>query len=139
MSSLAELNEMVEQWDRQDDVRRIGSRSRTIAEDFALERPLLMQLPEEPFENGRLFTPRVDRYGQIPVRANRYSIPIRLIGKRVRVILHTSAQRSRPGARPPRGRQPPRGPPPSTHSPRSPGPRPNTLRTTSTPRPHRSR
>lgn len=90
VSSLAELNEMVEQWDRQDDARRIGSRSRTIAEDFALEQPLLMPLPEEPFETGRLFTPRVDRYGQIPVRTNRYSVPIRLIGKRVRVILHAS-------------------------------------------------
>ncbi len=89
VSSLAELNEMVEQWDRQDDARRIGSRSRTIAEDFALERPLLMPLPEEPFETGRLFTPRVDRYGQVSVRTNRYSVPIRLIGKRV-VILHTS-------------------------------------------------
>ncbi|MER7201418.1 hypothetical protein [Streptomyces sp. CB01635] len=90
VSSLAELNEMVEQWDWQDDTRRIGSRPRTIAEDFALERPLLMPLPEEPFETGRLFTPRVDRYGQIPVRTNRYSVPIRLIGKRVRVILHAS-------------------------------------------------
>ncbi|MFI2765471.1 hypothetical protein ACH5A3_42795 [Streptomyces echinatus] len=56
-----------------DDARRIGSRSRTIAEDFALEQPLLMPLPKEPFETGRLFTPRVDRYGQIPVRTNRYS------------------------------------------------------------------
>ncbi|MEU3985224.1 hypothetical protein AB0F77_35045 [Streptomyces sp. NPDC026672] len=74
----------------QDDARRIDSRSRTIGEDFALERPLLMPLPEEPFETGRLFTPRVDRYGQIPVRTNRYSVPIRLIGKRARVILHTS-------------------------------------------------
>lgn len=90
VSSLAELNEMVDQWDRQDDARRIGSRSRTIAEQFALEQPLLMPLPEEPFETGRLFTPRVDRYGQIPVRTNRYSVPIRLIGKRVRVILHAS-------------------------------------------------
>ncbi|MER5582274.1 hypothetical protein ACFW91_25670 [Streptomyces asoensis] len=54
VSSLAELNEMVEQWERQDDARRIGSRSRTIAEDFALERPMLMPLPQEPFETGRL-------------------------------------------------------------------------------------
>ncbi|MGW8701450.1 IS21 family transposase [Streptomyces eurythermus] len=90
VSSLAELNEMVEQWDRQDGARRIGSRSRTIAGDLALEQPLLMPLPDEPFETGRLFTPRVDRYGQIPVRTNRYSVPIRLIGKRVRVILHAS-------------------------------------------------
>ncbi|MEV7114420.1 Mu transposase domain-containing protein [Streptomyces anulatus] len=90
VSSLAELNEMVEQWDRQDDARRIGSRPKTVAEYFALEQPLLMPLPEEPFETGRLFTPRVDRYGQIPVRTNRYSVTIRLIGKRVRVVLHAS-------------------------------------------------
>ncbi|WP_245240499.1 Mu transposase domain-containing protein [Streptomyces spiramenti] len=32
----------------------------------------------------------VDRDGQIPVRTNRHSVPIRLIGKRVRVILHAS-------------------------------------------------
>ncbi|WP_016828219.1 transposase [Streptomyces viridosporus] len=37
VSSLAELNEMVEQWDRQDDARRIGARSKTVAECFALE------------------------------------------------------------------------------------------------------
>ncbi|MFD5342044.1 Mu transposase domain-containing protein [Streptomyces hawaiiensis] len=90
VSSLSELNEMVEQWDRQDDARRIGSRPKTVAEYFAVEQPLLMPLPEEPFETGRLFTPRVDRYGQIPVRTNRYSVPIRLIGKRVRVVLHAS-------------------------------------------------
>jgi hypothetical protein len=45
---------------------------------------------DEPFETGRLFTPRVDRYSQIIVRTNRYSVPTRLIGKRVRVVLHAS-------------------------------------------------
>ncbi|MFE9382846.1 IS21 family transposase [Streptomyces sp. NPDC007025] len=90
VSSLAELNEMVEHWDRQDDARRIGARPKTVAEYFALEQPLLRPLPEEPFETGRMFTPRVDRYGQIPVRTNRYSVPIRLIGRRVRVVLHAS-------------------------------------------------
>lgn len=54
VSSLAELNEMVEQWDRQDDARRIGSRPKTVAEYLAVEQPLLMPLPEEPFETGRL-------------------------------------------------------------------------------------
>ncbi|MGW1963542.1 hypothetical protein ACWCPD_25235 [Streptomyces sp. NPDC001935] len=72
---------MIEQWGRRDDARRIGSRSRTIAEEFALEQPMPMPLLEEPFETGRLFTP-VDRYGQIPVRTNGYSVPIRLIGNR---------------------------------------------------------
>ncbi|MET8438596.1 hypothetical protein ABZV61_39040 [Streptomyces sp900116325] len=46
--------------------------------------------PETPFETGRVFTPRVDRYSQIAVRTNRYSVPVRLIGKRVRVVLHAS-------------------------------------------------
>ncbi|MHC3394508.1 IS21 family transposase [Streptomyces lavendulocolor] len=90
VSSLAELNEMVEQWDLHDGRRRIGSRPRTIDEYFAVEQPLLMPLPDEPFETGRMFTPRVDRYSQITVRTNRYSVPVRLIGKRVRVVLHAS-------------------------------------------------
>ncbi|QUH06041.1 IS21 family transposase [Saccharopolyspora erythraea] len=90
VASLAELNEMVEQWDRHDGRRRIGARPRTIDEYFAIERPLLLPLPEEPFETGRVFTPRVDRYSQITVRTNRYSVPVRLIGKRVRVVLHAS-------------------------------------------------
>ena len=53
-------------------------------------RPLLKPLPEEPFETGRWFTPRVDRFGQVTVRTNRYSVPARLIGRRVRVLLHAS-------------------------------------------------
>ncbi len=90
VDSLAELNEMVDQWDLHDGRRRIGSRPRTVDEYFAVEQPLLMPLPEEPFETGRQFTPRVDRYSQIAVRTNRYSVPTRLIGKRVRVVLHAS-------------------------------------------------
>jgi hypothetical protein len=70
--------------------RRIGSRPRTVDEYFAIEQPLLMPLPQEPFETGRLFTPRVDRYSQIALRTNRYSVPTGLIGKRVRVALNAS-------------------------------------------------
>jgi hypothetical protein len=33
---------------------------------------------------------RVDRYARISVRTNRYSVPVRLIGRRVRVMLHAS-------------------------------------------------
>ncbi len=59
---------MIERWDEADDARRIGSRPRTIGEYFTAERPLLGPLPDEPFETGRLFTLRVDRYSQISVR-----------------------------------------------------------------------
>lgn len=41
------------------------------------------RIPEEPVETGRLFIRGVDGYGRIPVRISRYSIAIRLIGKRV--------------------------------------------------------
>ncbi|MGW0606900.1 Mu transposase domain-containing protein [Streptomyces sp. NPDC002640] len=66
------------------------SRTHTIGESFATEQPLLVPLPEDPFEAGLLSTPRVDRYSQICLRMNRYSVPVRLIGRTVRVMLHAS-------------------------------------------------
>ncbi|MFJ7254143.1 IS21 family transposase [Streptomyces sp. NPDC098085] len=90
VATLAELNAMIDRWDQEDDTRRIRSSPRTIGEYFAAEQPLLASLPQEPFETGRLFTLRVDRYSQISVRTNRYSVPVRLIGRNVRAMLHAS-------------------------------------------------
>ncbi|MFE0458767.1 IS21 family transposase [Kitasatospora sp. NPDC058965] len=90
VATLAELNAMIDKWDVEDDARRIRSRPRTIGEYFAAEQPLLAPLPGEPFETGRPFTLRVDRYSQISVRTNRYSVPVRLIDRTVRAILHAS-------------------------------------------------
>lgn len=90
VGSLAELNRMVDSWDAADDARRIGGRVRTVGELFAVEAPVLRPLPEENFGTGTWFTPRVDRYAQVMVRMNRYSVPARLIGRRVRVLLHAS-------------------------------------------------
>lgn len=90
VDTLAELNAMIDRWDQQDDARCIRSRPRTIGEYFAAEQPLLAPLPEGAFETGRLSTPRVDRYRQICVRMNCYSVRVRLIGRTVRVILHAS-------------------------------------------------
>jgi transposase len=88
--SVAALNALVDGWDAADEGRRVGGRARTVGEFLAIERPLLRPLPAEPFETGRWFTPRVDRFAQVPVRTNRYSVPARLIGRRVRVLLHAS-------------------------------------------------
>ncbi|MET8537673.1 IS21 family transposase [Streptomyces sp. NPDC005065] len=90
VESLAELNAMVEQWDRDDDARRILQRAMTVGEMFAIERPLLIPLPEEDFETGLVSSLRVNRYGQVSVRTNHYSVPVRLIGRMVRVVLHAS-------------------------------------------------
>ncbi|MFF5213612.1 IS21 family transposase [Streptosporangium sp. NPDC000396] len=88
VDTLAELNARIEHFEQLEDGRRIGARLRTIAADFATEAPLLRALPAEHFSTALPLTPRVDRYSQITVRTNRYSVPIRLIGRTVRVMLH---------------------------------------------------
>ncbi|MDX3537481.1 hypothetical protein PV721_24535 [Streptomyces sp. MB09-01] len=67
MATLAELNP-VEQWDRQDNDRRIRLRPKTMGEYFQAEHPLLVPLPDEVFETGFVSSVRVDRYGQVSVR-----------------------------------------------------------------------
>ncbi|WUH98739.1 hypothetical protein OHR68_35350 [Spirillospora sp. NBC_00431] len=89
VATLAELNALIEGWDAEDDQRRIGARAHTIAEYFATEQPLLRPLPDEPFQTGREFAPRVDRRAQICVRTYRYSVPAHLVGRRGRVLLHS--------------------------------------------------
>jgi len=74
----------------QHDVAENRMRTQTIGERFAHERALPAPLPVEPFEIGRLLTPRVNMRGQISVRTNRYSVPIRLSGHQVRVMLFAS-------------------------------------------------
>ncbi|GAA5091468.1 IS21 family transposase [Nocardia iowensis] len=90
VNTVDELNAMIDEWDCADDARRIGARARTIGEHFEAEKPLLKPLPDEEFETGLWFTPRVDRYSLVTLRTNRYSVPVRLIGRQVRVLLHAS-------------------------------------------------
>jgi hypothetical protein len=59
----------------------------TVGQDFAAEQPLLRPLPAERFETGLWLTPRVDRYAEITVRQCLYSVPARLVGRRVRALL----------------------------------------------------
>lgn len=58
--------------------------------DACRERPLLRPLPDEPFETGKLLSLRMDRYAQVSIRTNRYSVPVGLIGRTVGVMLHAS-------------------------------------------------
>ena len=90
VSSITELNAMIDEWDAADEGRRIGGRARTVGEFLAIERPCLRPLPGEPSETGLWLSPAVDRFAQVTVRNNRYSVPARLIGRRVRVLLHAS-------------------------------------------------
>ena len=65
VDSLDELNLLIDEWDLADDNRRIGARPHTVGEHFAVEKPLLKPLPEDRFETGRWFHPRVDRYSHL--------------------------------------------------------------------------
>ena len=91
VDSIEELNELLERWDNADDRRRIGNRTTSVGHDWAFERELLRPLPAEPFDTALILTPRVDRYAQVMVRCNQYSVPARFIGHRVRVKLSASA------------------------------------------------
>ncbi|MBV9357613.1 MAG: IS21 family transposase [Chloroflexi bacterium] len=90
VDSLVELNERLAAFDDADDARRIANRARTVGDDFATEAPMLRPLPNEAFEPGLLLTPRVDTHARVTVRQCRYSVPARLIGRRVRVLLRAS-------------------------------------------------
>ena len=90
VASLAELNARLEQVDAAEDCRRIDNRARTVGHDFALEQPLLRPLPAEGIDPGLTLTPRVDRYARVMVRMAHYSVPARLIGRRVKVSLRAS-------------------------------------------------
>lgn len=87
VDSIAQLNGLLERYDDADDARRIEHRTNTVSADFALEAPLLTPLPAESFETGITLTPRVDRSARVTVRQTRYSVPAKLIGRRVRVLL----------------------------------------------------
>ncbi|WP_082941529.1 IS21 family transposase [Mycolicibacterium peregrinum] len=90
VDSLAELNDRIRGWEAEDDHRRIADRIRTVGEDFAAEQPLLAPLPVEPFDPGLVLTPRVDRSSLITVRMVKYSVPVRFIGRKVRVSLRAN-------------------------------------------------
>lgn len=90
VDSIDELNALLAAADDADDARRVGNRSTSVAQDWALERTLLAPLPAEPFDTALTLTPRVDRYAQVTVRCNQYSVPARFIGHRLRVRLSAS-------------------------------------------------
>ena len=98
-ASLAELNARLAEADAAEDARHVAGRAATVGEDFAAERGLLLPLPPEPFATAAVLWPRVDRYGRISVGKCRYSVPARLIGSRVRVMLSANELRVFDGAR----------------------------------------
>ena len=99
-ASLAELNARLAEADAAEDGRHIAGAGRHASgEDFAAERGLLLPLPPEPFATAAVLWPRVDRYARVSVGKCRYSVPARLIGSRVRVMLSANELRVFDGCR----------------------------------------
>lgn len=91
VDSIEELNALLGAADDADDARRISNRATSVGHDWAFEKTLLGPLPTETFDTALTLTPRVDRYAQVMVRCNQYSVPARFIGHRLRVKLSASA------------------------------------------------
>jgi hypothetical protein len=87
IDSIGELNALLAAADDVDDNRRIANRANSVGQDWEFEKTLLRPLPGEPFDTTLTLTPRVDRYAEVMVRCNQYSVPARFIGHRLRVKL----------------------------------------------------
>ena len=87
MDSIEELNALLEPADDADESRRIAIRANSVGYDWAFgrsRRRCWHLCRAEPFDTALTLTPRVDRYAQVMVRCNQYSVPARFIGHLVR-------------------------------------------------------
>jgi transposase len=80
---LAELNARLLAGCAADLGRRIDGRAESVADAWAMERPLLRALPAEAFDSAEAAAPRVDQKSLVTVRQNRYSVPVALAGLKV--------------------------------------------------------
>ncbi|HEY8986069.1 MAG TPA: hypothetical protein VIU15_41655 [Streptomyces sp.] len=85
--TLEDLNQQIAGFEERELSRWIGSRIRTIGQDFEREAPHLLPLPPEAFETAMTFEPRVDRYSRITVKMCSYSVSVRFIDRKVIVHL----------------------------------------------------
>jgi transposase len=92
--TLDELNAYIaERGIAEDAIRRIAGHRLpdgtvpTVDEEFALEQPLLDVLPDDPYDVAVELTCKVDTKARVSVRTANYSVPARLVGRRVRVRL----------------------------------------------------
>ena len=85
--SMAELNELCERGDAADDRRHIFGHKLSVGEHFAIESLVLRPLPAERFDTRLLLNCSVDRKSRVCVRQARYSVPVRLAGRRIDVLL----------------------------------------------------
>lgn len=87
VASNAALNGHLAAADDTDDGRVITGRNSTVGAAFAQEQPRLAGLPAEAFDPAIVLSARVDSRARVSVRQSFYSVPARLVGRRVTVRL----------------------------------------------------
>ena len=68
--------------------RRIAGKDATVDEDRGTEASWLLKLPSAAFPTEEVTGGRVDAKGLVNIKTNRYSVPIRLMGRTVEVRRH---------------------------------------------------
>ena len=99
VTSMAELNVLLEAAMAADDDRVITGRRSTVGQAFSIEQPHLRTLPAEPFDVAKQLVCRVDAKARISVRQAHYSVPAHLAGRTVHVRLDaTHLEVCKPGS-----------------------------------------
>lgn len=86
--TLAELNADVNGWVEGILDRKLTELGESRRERFAVEAPHLQPLPEMPFDVRRPVPVAVNREAAIRYKTNRYSVPVRYIGKTLSLLVH---------------------------------------------------
>jgi Transposase and inactivated derivatives len=86
--SLEELNEKILRQCLAYGNHKMSGRDRKVNELYEDEKEHLLALPEESFSNVRTCGGRADKYATVIVDKNRYSVPSRYAGLKVKVLLH---------------------------------------------------
>ena len=86
--SLEELNEKVLRQCASYGNHKMAGRDRTVNELYEQEKEHLLPLPEAVFSNVQVSGGQVDKYATVVVDKNRYSVPSRYAGLRVKVLHH---------------------------------------------------
>jgi transposase len=87
-ASLEELNEKVIRQCVSYGSHKIAGRDRTVNELYDQEKAKLLSFPEAAFSNMQTSGGRADKYATVIVDKNRYSVPSRYAGFRVKALLH---------------------------------------------------
>ena len=86
--SLEELNRYLLEQCQGYGQHRIPGKDKTVNELYEQERRVLLELPEVAFVNVETYNGKVDKYCTVVVDRNRYSVPQRYVGLRVKAVAY---------------------------------------------------